>query len=68
MKKKCKCGYTKEHNKVVHTCNYSGFGWFLFTVLGLSAKPQSVSFTCSVCNETIEINSNPELLKKYVGR
>lgn len=64
----CKCGYDINHPKVIHKSEYSKFGWFLFTILGLSAKPRKVTFICSDCNQTISITSDPKILQKFVGR
>jgi hypothetical protein len=68
MSKTCKCGYDIKNPKVQHKSKYSKFGWFLFAILGLSAKPKKVSFVCSVCNEVIEESTDPKILKEYIGR
>jgi hypothetical protein len=68
MDKKCKCGYDATNDLVTHKTEYSGWGWFLFTVLGMSAKPKSVSFICTQCGEELKNTSDPKILAKYVGR
>ena len=68
MNKTCKCGYDINHPKIVHKCQYTKFGWFLLTILGMSAKPKKVLFVCSECNEVIDESTDPNLLKEYVGR
>ena len=68
MNKLCKCGYDKYHEKVIHKSEYTKWGWFLFTILGLSAKPKVIKFVCSECEEITSITTNPEILSKYVGR
>lgn len=68
MNNKCKCGHSIDHPKVEHKSNYSKWGWFLLTVLGLSAKPKSVEFICTVCNQTITTTADSKILSKYVGR
>ncbi len=68
MINKCKCGYDAEHDKVVHETEYTKWGWFLFTILGLSAKPSKVNFICSECGETLVERRDPEILSKFVGR
>ena len=68
MNKICKCGYDINHPKIVHKSEYSKWGWFLFTGLGLSAKPKIVNFVCSECDETISVTTDPKILNKYVGR
>ena len=68
MENLCKCGNDINHLKVIHKSEYSKWGWFLFTVLGLSAKPKSVKFVCSDCKDTISVSTDPKILKKYIGR
>lgn len=68
ISQKCRCSFAVDHPKVIHKTEYSKWGWFLFTILGLSAKPNSIKFICSVCSETIAINNDPDILKKYIGR
>ena len=68
MNKTCKCGFDENHPTVTHKCNYNKWGWFLLTVLGMSAKPQSVEFICTNCSETISISTDASILAKFVGR
>ena len=55
----------KEYEPKTH---YSGFGWFLFTFVGMSAKPVRVDFIERESGRTILSTTDPEVLKKYVGR
>jgi hypothetical protein len=48
--------------------HYSGFGWFLFTFIGMSAKPTRVDFIDRETGAVVRSTSDPEVLKKYVGR
>ncbi len=68
MKKTCKCGNNINDPKIDHKSEYSKWGWFLLTILGMSAKPKSVKFICRDCNETILISKSNDILNKYVGR
>ena len=68
MDKICRCGHDINHQKVEHKCQYSKFGWFLLTILGMSAKPKKVSYVCSECNEIIDESTDPKILREYVGR
>jgi len=68
MENTCKCGYDMNHLKTIHKSEYSKWGWFLFTVLGLSAKPKSVKFICTDCGDTICKSTDSGILNKYVGR
>jgi len=64
----CKCGNSINHPKVYHNSEYSKWGWFLLTILGLSARPKSVSFICRDCKEILHVSKEREVLDKYVGR
>lgn len=66
--KKCKCGFSMNDPKVEAKTVYSSWGWFLFTILGMSAKPKMVNYVCSVCGEKISSISDLEILKKFIGR
>jgi hypothetical protein len=68
MDKLCECGYDISNANIIHETEYSGWGWFLFTVLGLSAKPRSVKFICSRCGTVLKKTDDPEIRAKYVGR
>ena len=68
MNEHCKCGHKYDHPLVIHECEYSKWGWFLLTILGLSAKPISVKFICTNCKEQILETSDENILKKFVGR
>ncbi len=48
--------------------HYSGLGWFLYTVIGMSAKPTRVDFVNEKTGEILRSTKDPEELKKYVGR
>ncbi|MCF8259587.1 MAG: hypothetical protein K9J12_02345 [Melioribacteraceae bacterium] len=47
---------------------YSGFGWFLFTFVGISAVPQKVEFYERETGKKVASFSDEETRKKYVGR
>ena len=68
MDQTCKCGNTINHPKVYHKSEYSHWGWFLLTILGLSARPICVKFICGECEKTIMIANDKYTLSKYVGR
>jgi hypothetical protein len=68
MENRCSCGLNKNHPKVIHRTEYTKWGWFLFTVLGLSAKPKKVNFVCTKCEEIIESTQESHELARYIGR
>jgi len=48
--------------------HYSGFGWFLFTFIGMSARPVKVDFIDRETGRVVQSTTDPDVLKKYVGR
>jgi hypothetical protein len=48
--------------------SYSGFGWFLFTFVGMSATPVRVDFIERESGKIVLSTTDPEVLRKYVGR
>ena len=55
------------NKKLTFKTHYSGFGWFLY-LLGMSAKPTKVDFINPETGEIVDSTTDPEELKKYVGR
>ncbi|MGD8781894.1 MAG: hypothetical protein PVH88_23390 [Ignavibacteria bacterium] len=53
---------------VTFKTHYSGFGWFLFTVIGMSAKPYKVELIGEETGKVLRTTTDPEELKRYVGR
>lgn len=57
-----------DKNKYEAKTHYSGFGWFLFSVIGMSAKPIKVEFIDRETGEIAGSSEDPGILKKFVGR
>ena len=68
MNKKPAEYYEENRKKYEMKTVYSGFGWFLFTVIGMSAKPQRVEFYDRESGELIASYDDEETRKKLVGR
>ena len=64
----CSCRNEINQSRITHETEYSQWGWFLFTVLGLSAKPKVVKFLCMDCGKVVKSSSEEAILKKFVGR
>lgn len=66
--KKCSCGNDRNSKGVVHKTHYSAAGWLLLSLIGMSAKPVKVEFTCTKCGKTFESSVDPAVLKMFTGR
>ena len=60
--------YIEDTRKYEFKTHYSGWGWFLFTVIGMSATPVKVDFIDRATGEVVESTTAPEITKKFVGR
>lgn len=60
--------YEERKNEYEREIVYSGFGWFLFTIIGISAKPRRVEFHDKTNGKLIASFSDEETRKKYIGR
>ncbi|HEY8074727.1 MAG TPA: hypothetical protein VIF62_11470 [Labilithrix sp.] len=62
--KRCACGYTKDAPQVAQEPEYTLWGWILLTVLGIGAKPDHISFRCTICRQRLGISRDPKLLTR----
>jgi hypothetical protein len=60
--------YSQNPDQYEIKTHYSGWGWFLFTIIGMSAKPSKVEFIDRISGEIVESTTNPDITKKFVGR
>ena len=63
--KKCSCGHDRDHAQAKAERSYGLLGWVLLLV-GVSAIPTRVVFTCSVCDEVIDDVNDPAECDQYV--
>jgi hypothetical protein len=47
---------------------YTGWGWFLFTVVGMSATPSKVEFVNRENGSIVAETMDKDILKHFVGR
>lgn len=47
---------------------YTGWGWFLITVVGMSATPSKIEFVDRINGTVIVETTDREILKQFVGR
>jgi len=61
--KVCRCGHDRIHPMVSAVPKYSGVGWAAI-LIGISWEPQSISFKCRVCDDTLGTLTSPAEMKK----
>jgi hypothetical protein len=57
----CACGHDKSHVMVSAAPQYSFSGWVLI-LIGITATPKSISYTCRQCDQVIERTTDPKAL------
>jgi hypothetical protein len=62
----CRCGYDRYHLMVTPELEYTIWGTFWVTVMGVSAVPQRARFRCRRCRERFDFTDDPQELKKFI--
>lgn len=57
----CTCGHDKHHVMVSAAPEYTFSGWCLI-LIGISATPRAISFTCRQCEQVIERTTDPKVI------
>ncbi|MFT7578671.1 MAG: hypothetical protein ACI9MR_000329 [Myxococcota bacterium] len=48
----CKCGHARDADEVITEVRYSFMGMFTL-FFGVTARPTSIDFICTLCRETV---------------
>ena len=62
----CRCGHDRYHVMVTPELEYSAWGTFWLTVMGVSAVPLRARFRCRRCGERFDFTSDPDELQKFL--
>ena len=62
----CRCGYDRYHLMVTPELEYTAWGTFWLTVMGVSAAPLRARFRCRRCGERFDFTDDPQELKKFI--
>jgi len=62
----CNCGHDRYHPMVSPHLEYSAWGSFWITVMGVSAVPLRARFRCRRCKQTFDFSDDPVELKKFM--
>jgi hypothetical protein len=57
----CRCGHDKAHVMVSAAGEYTFWGWCLI-LIGITAKPIAVNYTCRQCEDLIERTTDPKVI------
>ena len=61
----CSCGNNRYHHMVSPETTYTAWGAFWITIMGVSAKPIRVDFSCRICKEKFDFEIDPEQLENF---
>jgi hypothetical protein len=59
----CACGHDKGHVLVSAAPEYTFSGWCLI-LIGISATPKAISYTCRQCEQVIERTTDPKVISE----
>lgn len=60
---RCPCGHDRNH-VMVSANQEHGFGGWVLVLIGISAPPRAVNFTCRECGTVIERTKDPKRMKE----
>lgn len=55
----CPCGHDRNHTMVSPNAEYTFWGWCLI-MIGISARPIAINFTCRRCETRLERTTDPK--------
>lgn len=62
----CSCGYDRHHPMVSAELEYSMWGTFWLTMMGVSAVPLRAKFRCRRCQQRFDFTEDPDELKTFL--
>jgi len=62
----CACGHTRHHLMVSPVPEYTAWGTFWVTLMGVSAAPIRIRFRCRVCKSVFDLTNDPDELKTFL--
>lgn len=60
----CHCGHRVGHAAIVEEPEYGTLGWILLSLVGITPRPDHISFRCMYCREEIATSRSPQLLAR----
>ena len=62
----CGCGHTRHHLMVSPEPEYTAWGTFWVTLMGVSAAPIRIRFRCRICKHVFDMTDDPAELKSFL--
>lgn len=62
--KTCHCGYHRDHPAIQEEPEYTTWGWIMLSMLGMTPRPDHISFRCMYCRKELGRSRDPKLLAK----
>lgn len=59
----CRCGHDKQHVMVSASPEYSFGGWCLI-LIGITATPRAIGYTCRQCEQVIDRTADPKVISQ----
>ena len=62
----CGCGHNRHHLMVSPAPEYTAWGTFWVTWMGVSATPIRIRFRCRICKLVFDMTDDPEELRSFL--
>ena len=62
----CDCGHTRHHLMVSPEPEYTAWGTFWVTLMGVSATPIRLRFRCRICKLVFDMTDDPSELRSFL--
>ncbi len=60
----CYCGHKRGDPEIQEEPEYTTFGWIMLSMLGMTPRPDHISFRCMLCRKEIGTSRDPRLLER----
>ena len=60
--KTCFCGHRRGDPEIQEEPEYTTWGWLMLSMLGMTPRPDHISFRCAKCRKEVARSRDPKLL------
>lgn len=62
--KACHCGYRMGDPAIVEEAEHGLLGWLALSLVGITLRPDYISYRCMYCREELATSRDPKLLSR----
>lgn len=60
----CHCGHRRGDAAIQEEPEYTTWGWIMLSMLGMTPRPDYISFRCYLCRKEVGQSRDPKLLER----